>query len=523
MVVRVALKMLGLAVFGCVVVVAVVFMWGLLAFIVGMIGGRALLWIWDLIVADASHLEIWFMIGVGVLFLVGALTFWVIGEVGYLGYRIERFRRALYLLCWDWVEACYVEPAEPTVSPRPAWVPSGPIEVLEPVTRSLTFPTHRSYGVVYHRPARDYWGGRDEWWPGAWERFLAKFSNGEPAFPPAARGTMSVPTGGQLRLWSSQKDDDGKHLPAELDVLRTFAPDAFDSLAVLWPSDGEQLAHIAHLTELRELVVLSRFGDAGLTDLGSLESLLSLDLAYNKTLSDDGVATLLARNPRLAYIYLSGTGITDASLRLIAPKTITILRLDSTAVTDEGLATLSEQTTLARLSLRKTAITDAALRDIRASWPSLEILELEGTGITDSGLAAVDAASRLRWLDVSETSISAETLDAGTFGRVETLNVSNTALSDTGLRRIAALPRLRRLSLWDTAVTDAGLEALHGHPTLAALSLSGDEFTTRGLLALLESLPAIWEVNYGMHRAVSVERVEMLKDELRSGVVEGSW
>ena len=167
--------------------------WGLLAFIVGMIGGRALLWIWDLVVADASRLEIWFVIGVGVLFLVGALTFWVIGEVGYLGYRIERFRRALYLLCWDWVEACYVEPAEPTVSPRPAWVPSGPIEVFEPVTRSLTFPTHRSYGVVYHRPARDYWGGGDEWWPGAWDRFLSKLSNGEPAFPPAARGTVSVP------------------------------------------------------------------------------------------------------------------------------------------------------------------------------------------------------------------------------------------------------------------------------------------------------------------------------------------
>ena len=158
-----------------------------------------------------------------------------------------------------------------------------------------------------------------------------------------------------------------------------------------------------------------------------------------------------------------------------------------------------------------------------ASLPSLEALELEGTGVTDEGLAAVDAAPRLRWLDVSETSVSAETLDTAAFGRVENLNVSNTALSDAGLRRIATLPRLRRLSMWDTAVTDAGLEALHGHPTLAALSLWDNELTNRGLLALLESLPSIWEVNYGMHRAVSVEGIEMLKDELRSGVVEGSW
>ena len=64
-------------------------------------------------------------------------------------------------------------------------------------------------------------------------------------------------------------------------------------------------------------------------------------------------------------------------------------------------------------------------------------LDLSNTGVTDAGLRTVSSLRSLEGLDLE-----------------------GTAIHDAGLVHLGALPKLRRLYLGDTAVTDVGLALL---------------------------------------------------------------
>jgi hypothetical protein len=56
---------------------------------------------------------------------------------------------------------------------------------------------------------------------------------------------------------------------------------------------------------------------------------------------------------------------------------------------------------------------------------------------------------------------------------IECLNLSDTNLTDDGLKIISTLPRLYWLQLRNTQVTENGLNALSGAPSLEMLEISG--------------------------------------------------
>ena len=64
---------------------------------------------------------------------------------------------------------------------------------------------------------------------------------------------------------------------------------------------------------------------------------------------------------------------------------------------------------------------------------------------------------------------------------MERLNLSNTNISDAGLKHLRELRNLNTLWLQDTAITDAGLRELHGHTQLKWLGLKGTLVTPEGI------------------------------------------
>lgn len=105
------------------------------------------------------------------------------------------------------------------------------------------------------------------------------------------------------------------------------------------------------------------------------------------------------------------------------------------------------------------------------------------------------------WVSFDRRALDDETLArfVKAYGdRVEGLGLSNTGLTDAGLRHLASLPYLRDLYLGNTdlrrdpaspslpqnEVTDAGLAHLKGLPSLSTLNLGGLPVTDAGLGAL---------------------------------------
>jgi Leucine-rich repeat (LRR) protein/tRNA A-37 threonylcarbamoyl transferase component Bud32 len=148
---------------------------------------------------------------------------------------------------------------------------------------------------------------------------------------------------------------------------------------------------------------------------------------------------------------------------------------------DEDAARIMDARTLQILRLYKTRITDTGLKAI-ATMPALERLDVGANPITNAGLAALVANRNLRDLQISYTAID----DAGlgylaAFPELESLYMSGTKVTDAGLSKLVHLRKLSRLHLANCKVTDAGLVHLEKLPRLSILYLSNTGITNAGL------------------------------------------
>src|SRR5262249_40640908 len=85
---------------------------------------------------------------------------------------------------------------------------------------------------------------------------------------------------------------------------------------------------------------------------------------------------------------------------------------------------------------------------------------------------------------------SAEILANRERGRkLATLDLSNTEVTDAGMRDLASLEGLATLNLFGTQVTDAGLKNLSSLKNLISLQLGGTRVTIDGVVKLHKALP----------------------------------
>jgi len=164
-------------------------------------------------------------------------------------------------------------------------------------------------------------------------------------------------------------------------------------------------------------------------------------------------------------IELTGTGVTDDDLALLAPlPKLPQLHLDGTKISDRGLAHL-KNVELSKVALGETQITDAGLKHL-SGQTKLRTLNLAGTRIGDEGLAHLKAATGLKGI-----------------------NLQGTRVTDKGVAQLAELKELTELWLDGTQVTDEALRALERCEKLHYVSLSNSAVTSEGLAALRKALP----------------------------------
>jgi internalin A len=322
------------------------------------------------------------------------------------------------------------------------------------------------------------------------------------------------------------------------------------SLARTWATDAdiERIAGIDVFKNLKRLdLSLTYVSDRGAERLRALDQLEELNLFAAEFITDAAMA-FLRGNRQLKTLNLRGTDVTDTSLAYVAELShLKSLDISFTQITDVGLEHLASLAQLEELNLGGNKISGASLHVLKllpklrklsfygiqrrnAGWcwapvvtdPELETISLltgleelnigsgvalgaprptdlgpadgeaecriaGGLRVTDLGLARLSKLEKLQRLDVSGSAITPNGLKSlanlrdlrrlslwnvkgiddtaapylEALGHLTSLDLSNTAIGDDTLARLARLPDLRRLYVSDTRVTPEGLAAFH--------------------------------------------------------------
>lgn len=267
-------------------------------------------------------------------------------------------------------------------------------------------------------------------------------------------------------------------------------------------------AVLSHLQTTRATVIdaAEQMTDAMLKDLASIDHLQVLNLSGSRGVTDAGIIHLAAMG-QLRHLDLSGTGVTDRALELIASMPqLESISLARTGISDSGVAHLAHCDQLVDVNLQGTATGDGALRALTGK-PRLSQLR-SGNAVTDIGLAYLRDMPIFRSWHGGEPKVGLLSYDAspnylllrGTFtdggmsqladlAGLFALNLDASELritsdgliplidlphlewlaidaKDDCLAHVARMPRLRFLGCQDTVATDDGFLALSQSPTI---------------------------------------------------------
>ncbi len=166
------------------------------------------------------------------------------------------------------------------------------------------------------------------------------------------------------------------------------------------------IAPICRLTGVQGIHVFAPpFGDAELAGLRGLRSLSVLNLGGSHV-SDTGLAHLKGLT-NLSIMSLCNTKITDRGLAHLDGLTkLSYLDIGAMKISDDGLANLKHRTGLSFLDLLDTQVTDQGLAHLKP-LRNLSFLRLEGTQISDAGLVHLKGSTKLTRLDLRRTRVTA--------------------------------------------------------------------------------------------------------------------
>jgi len=317
------------------------------------------------------------------------------------------------------------------------------------------------------------------------------------------------------------------------DVVRDQKGDIVEiSLARTWATDAD-LEQIAAIKSLKRLdLSLTYVSDRGIERLKALDQLEDLNLFAAEFITDAAIAFLRGHR-QLKTLNLRGTDVTDTSLAYIAELTnLRSLDISFTQITDVGLEYLASLAQLEELNLGGNKISGVGLHVLKllpklrklsfygiqrrnAGWcwaPVLTDLELETisrlTALEDLNLGFGVGLGTPRPNDLGPADGEAECRIAGgtritdfglakltTLERLKHLDLSGAAITANGLKTLASLRNLQRLSLWNVkGIDDSAASSLAALGNLTSLDLSntavGDDTLAR--LAKLSSLQRLY-------------------------------
>lgn len=128
--------------------------------------------------------------------------------------------------------------------------------------------------------------------------------------------------------------------------------------------------------------------------------------------------------------------------------------------------TLDEPWLEANARLQQGKFGDAQLAELASIAPALRWLDLGETAVTDAGLRSLAAMTNLHRLHLDRTAVTdAGLANLAPLARLELLNLHATKVTDAGLTALQTLPRLRSLYLWQTKVTPEAAAKFGEHQT----------------------------------------------------------
>jgi serine/threonine protein kinase len=266
---------------------------------------------------------------------------------------------------------------------------------------------------------------------------------------------------------------------------------------------------LKHFKDCKELSKLWLTGSTNVTDVGvenfkGCTKLKSLDLTGTKV-TDRGLANF-SGSTALTHLVLNGPNVSDAGLEnfksckelsqllLGTPRvtdkglahfkgctTLTVLRLHGLKeVTDEGLTYFKGCTNLLGLALVELKATDKGLANFKGCW-KLTTLELRAMNVGDEGLSHFNGLTTLTHLTLNQTKVGNAGLENfKDCKRLVSVVLAHTKIGDAGLAHLQGRP-LILLDLTDTAVTDTGLAVFNGITTVLTLYLTDTRVGDRGL------------------------------------------
>ncbi len=231
--------------------------------------------------------------------------------------------------------------------------------------------------------------------------------------------------------------------------------------------------------------------------LGQFDQIVALDLTGTPC-EDADLETFFKHGEKLRWLDLSGTKITDRCLgQLVKCKNLEWIGLAKTAISDEGIRTLSQHTRLTGIFAPMTRLSDKVV-DHLMKMKQLRSINLSWTSVTDSGLKQLASLEKLEWLAVAKNSIT----DAGLTSiskntSIQYLNLNFNSISDLSMKHLATMKQLKILMLDSQKnITDNGISLLKRHPNLEKLGLSGTRITDE-VMPVIASIPKLSSLTVG--------------------------
>lgn len=206
---------------------------------------------------------------------------------------------------------------------------------------------------------------------------------------------------------------------------------------------------------------------------------------------------------------------------------VTAVNLAGSWINDSEMIDLAGFRNLQRVDLSHTRISDEGLLNLRPARSVVDLNLLYAEQITDQGMNAIKDWKQLTHLNVRGTRVGDGTLGiVSKLEQIETLDVSNTALTENGVEGLIPLTRIKNLAIGLNRLNDGALEILRFLTTLESLDLGGPRGVSRnsqrsrstgigpGLLRALTELTNLHTLKLG-HMPIGTDEISKLSGSLK--------